>query len=100
MPYELDLTVNWIHPETMLPALSLHFTGSLDMRNKSVFREVEYLQEDFFSLNDMFLQEHKARWAPTAGLYMLPFLLEMPSGVIDDVVNYMLDTDILVSLME
>jgi hypothetical protein len=48
----------------------------------------------------MYLSEYKERWAPTVGLYLLPVALEMPYGVIDDIVNYLLDTDILISLIE
>ena len=100
LPYGLDLTVDWIHPETDLPAFSVYFSGRLSQRDKSVFTEVSYEQNDFFNLNDMFLQEYKERWAPTVGLYLLPVALEMPCGVIDDVVNYLLDTDILISIIE
>jgi hypothetical protein len=34
------------------------------------------------------------------GLYLLPIALRMPGGVIDDLVNFMIDKDILISLME
>ncbi len=100
LPCDLDLTVDWIHPGTGLPAFSVYFSGALSARDKSVFTEVVYEQNDFFSLNDMYLREYKDRWAPTVGLYLLPVALEMPCGVIDDIVNYMLDTDILISLIE
>lgn len=100
LPYDLDLTVDWLHPDTGLPAFSAYFSGALSERDKSVFTEVVYEQNDFFSLNDMYLREYKERWAPTVGLYLLPVALEMPYGVIDDIVNYLLDTDILISLIE
>lgn len=100
LPYDLNLTVDWLHPETGLPALSLYFSGVLSARDKSVFKEVWYPQNDFFSLNDMFLREYKERWTPTISAYLLPVVLEMPLGVIDDLVNYGLEKDILISLME
>lgn len=100
LPYDLDLIVDIIHPETGRPAFSVNFSGTLSERDKSVFSEVLYPQNDFFSLNDMYLQEYKERWAPTIGLYLLPVVLEMPCGVIDDIVNYLLDTDILISIIE
>ncbi|MFH1880050.1 MAG: hypothetical protein ABIK64_04590, partial [Bacillota bacterium] len=100
LPYDLHLAIDWIHPQTGLPAVSAYFSGALSARDKSVFREVNYPQDDFFSLNDMFLREHKERWTPTIAAYLLPVVLEMPYGVIDDAVNFMLDTDILISLIE
>jgi hypothetical protein len=100
LPYELSLTADWINPQTGLPALSVYFNGSLSARDKSVFQEVVYEQNDFFGLNDMFLREHKERWAKTIGLYLLPIALQMPGGVIDDMVNFMIDKDILISLIE
>jgi len=100
LPYDLDLNVDLIHPETGLPAFSAAFSGSLSEREKSVFTEVSYVQNDFFNLNDSTLQEYKERWAPTIGLYLLPVVMEMPCGVVDDIVNFMLDKDILISIME
>ncbi len=100
LPYDLTVTADWLHPQTGLPALSVYFNGSLSARDKSVFREVEYEQNDFFGLNDMFLREYKERWTKTIGLYLLPIALHTPGGVIDDVVNFMIDKDILISLIE
>ena len=82
------------------PRFRVYFDGSLSARDKSVFQEVVYEQNDFFSLNDMFLREHKERWTKTMGLYLLPVALEMPGGVIDDFVNFMIEKDILISLIE
>ena len=100
LPCDLDLTVDWMHPDTGQSAFSVYFSGALSQRDKSVFVDVEYPQEDFFSLNDMYLQEYKARWLPTIGLYMLPIAMEMPAGVIDDTVNFLVDTDLLISFVE
>ncbi|HPF87649.1 MAG TPA: hypothetical protein PK537_06300 [Candidatus Limiplasma sp.] len=100
LPYDLDLTVDWIHPQTGLPAFSVYFSGALSQVDNSVFTDVEYPQNDFFSLNDMYLQEYKSRWAPTIGLYMLPVVMEMPAGVIDDTLKFMIDKDILISILE
>ena len=78
LPYDLDMTVNWLHPETGQPAFSVYFSGSLSPRDKSVFNDVFYEQNDFFNLNSMYLEEYKERWTPTIGLYLLPVVLEMP----------------------
>lgn len=99
-PYTLDLHVDWIHPETMLPALSLDFSGTLSTVDKSVFKEGTYEQSDFFNLNETFLEEYKARLMPTMILKLAPIVLEMPAGVINDIYQFSYDTDILVSFME
>ena len=99
LPFDLDLHVNWLHPDTGLPALTAAFAGAFSARDKSVFKEVIYEQNDFFNLNESMLQEYKQRWTPTIGLYLLPVMMEMPSGVVDDIVNFMLDKDILVSIL-
>jgi hypothetical protein len=36
----------------------------------------------------------------TVALKLAPFVLEMPSGVVDDLYRFSYDTDILVSFME
>ena len=99
-PYTLDLTVDWIHPETLKPALTLAFNGTLSTVDKSVFVEKSYPQNDFFNLNETFLEEYKARLLPSMLLKLTPFVLEMPSGVIDDIYRFTADTDILVSFIE
>ena len=100
LPYTLDLNVDWIHPETMLPAMSLHFNGTLSAVDKSVFVEGSYPQNDFFNLNETFLDEYKERMLPTLATKLAPILLETPGGVINDLYQFMQDHDILVSFVE
>lgn len=100
MPYTLDLNVDWIHPETMLPALSLHFNGTLSAVDKSVFVEGSYPQNDFFNLNETFLEEYKERMLPALATKLMPILLETPAGVINDLYQFMQERDILVSFVE
>ncbi len=100
LPCTLDVKVDWIHPETFKPALSLHFNGALKNVDRSVFVEGQYPQNDFFNLNESFLNEYKERMTKTLLLALAPIALEMPAGVLDDVFQFMDRTDILVSLLE
>ena len=100
LPYTLDLTLDWMHPATAKAALTLNFHGLLSKVDKTVFVEGKYPQNDFFNLNESFLNAYKERLMPTLALTAAPFLLETPAGVIDDLYRFMKDTDILVSLVE
>jgi hypothetical protein len=99
-PYTLSLNVDWIHPDTLKPALSLAFNGNLSTVDKSVFKDGVYPQNDFFSLNETYLDEYKQRLLPTLLLKLVPIVLETPGGVIDDIYRFATDTDILVSFVE
>jgi hypothetical protein len=100
LPCNLALNIDWLHPETLKPALSLAFNGTLSTVDKSVFVEKAYPQNDFFNLNESFLDEYKSRLLPSLILKLIPFALEMPAGVIDDIYRFTADTDILVSFVE
>ena len=85
---------------TFKPALLLHFNGALKNVDRSVFVEGQYPQNDFFNLNESFLNEYKERMTKTLLLALAPIALEMPAGVLDDVFQFMDRTEILVSLLE
>ncbi|MCE5342825.1 MAG: hypothetical protein LLF96_04445 [Eubacteriales bacterium] len=99
-PYTLGATLNWLHPDTGKPALTLVFNGKLSTVDKSVFVDGDYPQNDFFSLNETYLEGYKERLMKTMILKLTPIALEMPAGVIDDIFRFADDTDILVSFME
>ena len=100
MPYTLDLTLDWIHPQTQKSAVSLHFNGTFTQEDKSVFVEGVYPQNDFFNLNESFLNEYKARMLKPLMLKLAPILLETPAGVINDLYQFAQQNDILVSIVE
>ena len=52
-------------------------------------------QEDFFHLNESFIEEYKERFLPTLALAAAPIALEVPAGVLSDVIAYMDETGIL-----
>jgi hypothetical protein len=99
-PYKLTATINWLHPATGLPAISILVDGTLSTVDRSVFKDGSYPQNDFFSLNESFLEGYKERLMKTVALKLAPIVLQMPSGVIDDLFRFADDTDILVSFME
>lgn len=94
----VDLSLDWLHPGTGRPALSLAYTAGMRQVEESVFVEGSYPQQDFFSLNEGFLEEYKELYAPTLTLALVPFVLEMPAGVLDDIVEFASETGILDSL--
>ena len=64
-----------------------------------VLFDLEYdHQDDFFHLNESFLNEYKERYLPTIALSMVPFVLEMPAGVISDAVAFLDATGLLAFL--
>lgn len=100
LPYTLNLTLDWIHPQTQKPAVSLNFIGTFAATDKSVFVEGKYPQNDFFSLNETFLEGYKERLIPSLALKFAPIALETPAGVINDLYTFLTKTNILVSFME
>lgn len=99
-PYALNLTVDWLHPATDKPAVSMVFSAAFSAADKSVFVEGSYPQNDFFNLNETFLEEYKERLLPSLTLSLVPFLLETPAGVINDLYDFADRTNILVSFAE
>lgn len=98
LPYALTLDIDWLHPHTALPALSMHYMADRKAVSPSVFREEAYRQEDFFSLNDSSLTEYKERFTPTLALAFAPVVMEMPAGVLNDLLEFAEETGILSAL--
>ena len=87
------------HPETQENC----FNFELILRNSevpyTVLQERVYpFHEDFFHLNDEYLQRIKESYIPSLALNFLPVITEMPAGVINDIIRFAEETDILVSL--
>lgn len=100
LPYTLGLTLDWLHPQTEKPAVSVEFTGTFTASDKGVFVDAAYPQNDFFNLNESFLNEYKARLMTPLLLKLMPIALETPAGVINDLYAFTTEHDILVSLVE
>ncbi len=99
-PYTLGLTLSWLNPYTAKPAVSLDFNGTFTTVDRSVFVEGQYPQNDFFNLNETFLNDYKDRLLKPLLLKLAPILLETPAGVINDLYTFATQNDILVSLVE
>lgn len=100
MPYHLSLAIDWLHPLTLRPAVTLNYNARMKQVEEKVFVEAAYNQEDFFRLNDGSLAEYKERYTPSIALALMPFLLEMPAGVIDDILDFAYDTEIILNFIE
>lgn len=99
-PYTLGLTLSWLNPYTAKPAVSIGFNGTFTTVDRSVFVEGQYPQNDFFNLNETFLNDYKDRLLKPLLLKLAPILLETPAGVINDLYAFATQNDILVSLVE
>ncbi len=95
LPYDLHFSVGYLHPETGLEALTLFFSGKL---SEGTAAELDYdtpIQEDFFRMNNDKLAAFREKYAKNIALVLAPVVLQMPSGVIDSVMDFLLQSDIL-----
>lgn len=98
LPRTLLLDVDYLHPETGRPALTLSFNGKLADVDPSVLVEYDYPQNDFFNLNGESLTAIEERITKPLAVSMLPVIAEMPSGVIDSIYDFITQTGILNAL--
>jgi len=98
LPCYFDMNVDWLHPATGKPALFLHYDAVIEEVDHSVFVEAAYPQEDFFSLNEGSMIEYKERYLPTLALALAPVVLEMPAGVLEDMVKFAVSTGLWESM--
>jgi len=98
-PYDLSLSVNLINNETQRPCLGFDYKAAVQELPYTALVERAYdNQDDFFHLNESFLEEHKERFMTTLALAAAPIALELPAGVISDAIAYMDETGILAFL--
>ena len=99
LPYATSLEVDWLHPETGLPAIGFKYRADSEQQPDTVLVERPYdNQDDFFNLNESFMAEYKERFLPTLALAAAPFVLEMPAGILSDVIAFADATGILAFL--
>ena len=55
-------------------------------------------QNDFFHLNDTYLEEYKRDFTLPLALTCAPLLMETPSGVLNDILRFCDETGILATL--
>ena len=98
-PYDLSLTVDVINNETQRACLGFTYQAAVEELPYTALVERPYDdQEDFFHLNEGFMEEYQERFLPTLALAAAPIALELPAGVISDAVAYMEETGILAFL--
>jgi len=99
LPYGMSLEVDWLHPATQSPALTLCYRADMSAQPASAMVERVYdNQNDFFHLNESFMSEYKELYLPSLAATFLPLVLELPAGVISDTVAFLYETGILAFL--
>ena len=88
--------MDWLHPQTGKPALSLSYSAAMRDAPYTVLndRPIDN-QDDFFHLNDGYLEEYKERFSKTLALAFAPFVLHMPSGCFSDIYAFLEQTGFL-----
>ncbi|MBP3645568.1 MAG: hypothetical protein J6K55_04000 [Clostridia bacterium] len=96
LPYDMSLTVDWLHPETEKPAIGFSYQASMEeLPYTAVYNRPIDNQDDFFHLNESFMAEYADRFMPTLLAHFMPFAFEVPAGVISDLVKWMDDLGFL-----
>ncbi len=96
LPYDMSMSINLINNETQKPCLGVDYKAAVQELPYTALVERAYDdQEDFFHLNESFIEEYKERFLPTLALAAAPIALEVPAGVLSDVIAYMDETGIL-----
>lgn len=95
-PYDLAFDVDVLHAETGLPTVGATVTAHVETLPPDVLVERPYdNQDDFFHLNEGYLEEYKEQLTPTIARSLLPFVLEMPGGAFADVIDTLSEIGIL-----
>lgn len=98
-PYRVTLGVDWIHPVTKEPAVTLLYQADIEMHDESVLEDHIYdNQNDFFRLNESVMEEYKNDFLPPLALSFAPLVLEIPAGAINDVLRFGQETGLLATL--
>ncbi|MBE5816021.1 MAG: hypothetical protein E7320_12645 [Clostridiales bacterium] len=91
-------SLSYLHPETGLSC----FTATAELLQQempyTVLRENAYPYEDFFHLNDEYIQRIKANYTASLVVSFLPVITEMPAGVLNDVIRFSQESGILLFL--
>lgn len=96
LPYDMSMDISLINNETQKPCLGIEYKAAVEELPYTALVERAYDdQEDFFHLNESFMSEYKERFLPTLALAAAPIALEVPAGLLSDVIAYMDETGIL-----
>ncbi len=96
LPYDMTLAIDYLHPETKLPTVGFTYAAALSELPYTVLTDRPFdNQDDFFNLNESFMEEYKQRFMPTLIKAGIPFALALPHGVISDLTRWMDDAGFL-----
>lgn len=102
LPRSEIFQLQWIHPETQLPALGMWYDAVIEqISTTEITNEDLILNErsyDFFSLNDQKLILFKETILPNFVFVLLPLVLRIPLGIFSDVYGFVKDTGFLAML--
>ncbi|NLO84497.1 MAG: hypothetical protein GX096_03575 [Clostridiales bacterium] len=88
MPYNMSLGIDWIHPQTNEPALTLLYKAAMEQLDESALVDRPYdNQEDFFCLNESSLAEYEERFVKSIALAVMPFVIELPADIMADAIG-------------
>lgn len=95
-PYDLTFDVDWLHPETGLPAVGMTCRANVQTLPPEVLIDRPYDdQDDFFHLNSSLMDYYMEEYFPPIIKSLLPVLLQMPGGAFNDAINYLSEIGIL-----
>lgn len=94
----LNLSLDYIHPQTNLPCINTNFVCNIKPFEGTFPKGEKLNGDDFFSLNDESLAKYLSILKPYAKRLVAPLLLEFPKGVINDIWDYMENNGILATL--
>lgn len=98
----LDGQVSILYPSTDKPVLTLDgqisWAGTQESFQAKTFNDIQGI--DLFCMNDTTIKQFFANAKRPVIRTSLPFLLELPAGFLDGVVDWMDDNGILVTLMD
>lgn len=98
-PRHTDFTLGWVNPETGKSALNLTLSADCQLLDVSQLTPPEYIySSDFFCLNEGVISQYVDMYGKSAAATLLPLALEIPSGVINDVVNIIQKYEVLETL--
>lgn len=99
LPYDTALQLDWLHPQTGAPALSLSYSAAMSDVDYTVLADRPFdNQDDFFHLNDSYMEEYKERFTKSLALAFAPFVLHMPAGCLSDAYAFLDNTGFLAFL--
>lgn len=98
-PRHTDFTLGWVNPETGKPALSVLLSADCQLLATADLTPPETFEmPDFFRLNEGVISEYVDMYGKSAVATLLPLALEIPSGVINDVITIIQKYEVLETL--